>query len=181
MVIFWCIVRCARATCDNLGLVHMGSQVPSPTHVRNPNIDAKCQLWSLEKLLKIWFIVFKVRCWLFYAKTFAQFVLRVGSYFLTGSTLNTSPSPHLQNVLPCKHLFHTLSVRTWGPVWNGKSRFSCSQWLGLHGLTSSEMEVRTWDPCKPALICRPLDMVSRWLVRKPHILNWNQIKIYTRT
>ena len=40
-------------------------------------------------------------------KIFAWLVLRVGSNLLLDPTLNTSPKPHLQKVLPCGHPCHT--------------------------------------------------------------------------
>ena len=40
-------------------------------------------------------------------KKIVGLVLRVGTTFLLGPTLNTSPEPHLQKVLPCGHPCHT--------------------------------------------------------------------------
>ena len=42
-------------------------------------------------------------------------------------------------------------IQIWNHVWSGKSQLSCAQWLRLHKLTSSDLGVRTWDPCKLAL------------------------------
>ena len=39
-----------------------------------------------------------------------DFVLRVGFSFLLEPTLNTSPEPHLQKVLPSRHPCHTLDL-----------------------------------------------------------------------
>ena len=55
---------------------------------------------------------------------FAGVVLRVGSSFWLHPTLNTSPKPDLQKMLPCKHPCHTWDL---GPVWRGKSRLPSSQ------------------------------------------------------
>jgi hypothetical protein len=68
----------------------------------------------------------------FNAKMLEGLKLRVGSRFLLDPTLNTSPKPHLQEVLPCRHPSHTwasrprvspqvawalgLGRKTWGPT-----------------------------------------------------------------
>ena len=70
----------------------------------SPNMEAKYQLVSLKK---IWLIIIKVIFWLFYAKIFTGFGLRVGSSFLLDLTHNASPKLHLQKVLPCRHPCHS--------------------------------------------------------------------------
>ena len=86
-------------------------------------------------------IIIRIRSWLFYGKIFARLVLRVGSSFLLDPTLNTSPKPHLQKVLPCRHPCHTKDLE---PVWRDKSQLLCAQtaktaqigrkWLGTQDL-----------------------------------------------
>ena len=44
-----------------------------------------------------------------------------------------------------------LELRTWNPMWSGKSQLSRSEWLRLHKLISSDLGLRTWNPCEPAL------------------------------
>jgi hypothetical protein len=88
-------------------------------------------------------VIIKGGSWLFCAKIITILVLRVGSSFLLIPTLNTSPEPYLQKVLPCRHPCHTCDL---GPVWSGKSQLPCSQRLRLHRLTSSDLGLRTWDP-----------------------------------
>jgi hypothetical protein len=79
-------------------------------------------------------------------------VLRVESNFLHNPTFNTNPKPHLQIVLPCRH-----PCRTWGLGLGTSCEVvspnfqALSQRLRLHGLTSSELGLRTWTPCEPAL------------------------------
>ena len=118
-------------------------------------METKSQLLSF----KIWLIIITIEIWFFYANVFAGLVSRVGSSFSLDPTLNTSPKPHLGKVWPCRHPHHTHD-----PVWSGKSQLPCSQWLKLHGLTSSDLWLMT--PCEPAskqtwttsLYCNQTDM-----------------------
>ena len=60
-------------------------------------------------------------------------------------------------------------------MWSGKSQLPCSQRLRLHGLTSSDLGLRTWDLCEPALssykwevlgeLMGPLNL-AHWIVAK---------------
>ena len=77
-----------------------GFQVPSPTQV------SKSQLVWPQVITKIWLNIIKVGSWLFYAKMFMGLGLRVGSNVLFDPIRNTSPKPHLQKVLPCRHPCH---------------------------------------------------------------------------
>ena len=129
-----------------------GLKCQVPFMSTSPNMDAKSQPLSLKNLFKAWFISIKVRSWLFYANFLWDFLLRVESSFLLDPTLNTSSDPHLQRVLPCRHYCHYLGLGTWDLVWSGKSQLPSSQWLRLQELTSSELGVKTCDPCEPALI-----------------------------
>jgi hypothetical protein len=70
-------------------------------------MEAKSQLFNSQKTIKIWLIIIKDGSSLCYAKTFTGLVLRVGSSFMLGPILNTSPEPHLQKMLPCRHPCHT--------------------------------------------------------------------------
>ena len=112
--------------------------VPSPkSHFplmsASPNFEPR-------ETIKIWLIIIKVGSQLFYAKIFAWLVLKVWCSFLFNMSPNTSLKPRLQKkVLPCRHPCHS-----WDPVWSGKSQPSWSQWLRLHGLTSSDFGLRTW-------------------------------------
>ena len=49
-----------------------------------------------------------------------------------------------------------LGLRTWDPVLSGKSQLPCSQELRLHGLTSSDLGLRTYgrefEPVGQALL-----------------------------
>ena len=59
------------------------------------------------------------------------------------STLNTCPTPCLQK---CCHVGIHVILETWNPMWSGESQFSCSQHIRLHELTSSDLELKTWEP-----------------------------------
>ena len=52
-----------------------------------------------------------------------------------------------------------LGLRTWNPVWNSKSQLPSSQWLRWHGLTSSDLGLKT--PCEHELPTNALH-VYRW-------------------
>ena len=117
--------------------------VPSPTHVSKSKHGGKVPTIEPQQIIKVWFTSIKIRSWLFHAKKLSGLVLRVGSTFLLGPTLNIHPEPLLQKVLPCRHPCHTWAL---GPMWSDKSQIPCSQWLSLHGLTSSKVGLRTWDP-----------------------------------
>ena len=98
-----------------------------------------CPAFEPHETVKVWLIIIEVGSWI--CKIFAGVVLTIGSSFLLGPTLDTSPKPHLQKVLLCRHPCYT-----WDPVWSGKSQLPCSQRLRLHGLTSSVLGPRSWDP-----------------------------------
>ena len=121
-------------------LFYVESQVPSPTYISKSQHGGKVPIFEPQEIIKIWLVIIKGRSWLFYAKNFTRLVLTVGSRFLLDPTLNTSPEPHLQKVLPCGHPCHT-----WDPMWSGKSQLPCSQQLSNLGLG-------TWDPCEPVLM-----------------------------
>ena len=87
---------------------YMGSKVPSPTHVSKSQHGCKVPTFEPQEPIKIWLINIKFISHLFYAKILSRHLLRVGSRFLLDPILNTSPKPHLQKVLPCRH-----PCRTW--------------------------------------------------------------------
>jgi hypothetical protein len=111
------------------------SQVPGPTHVNlaSPEMEAKSQLLSLHKSVKYDLYSLKLNM-ITSSKIFLRLLSRVGSRILLDPTLKISPKPHLQKVSSCKHPCHT-----WDLVWSSKSHMSCSQWLRLHKLTSSDL------------------------------------------
>ena len=74
------------------------SQVP---HVSKSWHGAKLQLLSLKTL-----IIIKVGSLFFYTKIFVGLVLNVGARLLLDPTPNTSPKPHLQKAMPCRHPCH---------------------------------------------------------------------------
>ena len=130
------------------GPVHMVSQVSSLTHVSKSQHGGKVPTFEPQENIKIWLIIIKVGSWLFYAEIFTGLALRVGSSSLLDPTFNTSPEPHLQKVLPCRHPCHTWDLGLGTRV---KSQLPCSQRLRLHRLTSSDLGLRSWDLCELAL------------------------------
>ena len=113
--------------------------VQSPIHVNKFQHGGKVPTFEPQETVRVY-------SWLYYAKEFLGLVVRVGFSFLLNQTLNTSPKSHLQKVLPCRCPCHT-----WDHVWSGKSQLPCSQQMRLHGLTLSDLELRTWDPGELAL------------------------------
>ena len=51
----------------------------------------------------------------------------------------------------CVVMWASMRLRTWDPVWSGKSQPPCTPRLRLHRLTSIDLVLRTWDPCELAL------------------------------
>ena len=87
----------------------------------SPNMEAKSQHLSKRKLLKYALYSLKVEYLFFYAKSLRT-KFKVGSSFLLNSTLNTSPKPRLQKVLPSRHQCHTWDSWHLGP---------CMKWQTL--------------------------------------------------
>jgi hypothetical protein len=69
-----------------LGLVHMGSQVPNPTHVSKSQHGGNIPTIEPQETIKIRLTIIEVESSLFHAKTFMGLVLRVGSNFLLDPT-----------------------------------------------------------------------------------------------
>ena len=67
-------------------------------------------------------------------------MLRVRFSFLLHTTLATSPEPHLQIVLSCRHPCHTWDL---GPHMKWSVPTSRLSTLRLHKSTSSELGLRT--------------------------------------
>ena len=97
----------------NLGLVHMRSQVPSPTHASKSWHGCRVPTFEPQEIIKMCTIIIKVGSWLFYEKIFMGLVLRFGSSILLNPTLNTSPEPHLQKALSCRYPCYTWDLGLW--------------------------------------------------------------------
>ena len=113
-----------------------GSHVPSPTHV------SKSQVHTWRQSLNFWA---SRNHWnmdnyhqggprLVYTKIFVGVVWRVGCSFLLDPTLNTTPKPHLQKVLPCRHSCHTWDLRLGipcevvSPNFHTLNDWDCMEW-----------------------------------------------------
>ena len=94
-------VQETRGSKHLLGPVTRGLESQVPRMLASLNMEAKSQLLSLNQIIGIWLIINTIGSWLFYAQIFTGVVLVVGSGFLLDPTLNASPEPHLQKVLPC--------------------------------------------------------------------------------
>jgi hypothetical protein len=81
--------------------------VPSPIHVSKSQHGGKVPTCEPQVFSGIWHNIIIVGSWLFYAKTLAWLGLSVGSSFLLDPTCNTSSKPHVQEMLPCRHLCHS--------------------------------------------------------------------------
>ena len=142
---------------DTLGLVHMGSQLPSPTHVSESQYGDKVPTFEPLKIIEIRLTFNNVRSWLCHAKIFGGIVLRIEFSFLLDPTLKRSHNPHLHKMLPYGHICHTWDLRlgmpcevgTWDAMWNSKPQLPCFQRLRLHRSNSRNLGLRT--PCEPAL------------------------------
>jgi hypothetical protein len=85
----------------------MDSQVSQSTHGSKSQYGGKVPTFSPQETIQKWLMMIKVRSWLFWAKTCAWVVLRVGSSFLLDPLSTQVPSLNLQKVLPCRHPCHT--------------------------------------------------------------------------
>ena len=124
-----------------VGLIRAGSYgpVPSPTHIsKSPHGGQSVPTFEHDETFKVWFLSMRVGSWLCYANKLTWLMLRVRSSLLLDPTVDISPKPHLQNVLPCKYSILVSKPRTWDPMWSGKSHLPCSQRLSL----------RTWTDLK---------------------------------
>ena len=73
--------------------------------------------------------------------------MRIGSSFLFDLTLNTSPKPHLQKVMPCElHPCHIWNLGLGTPFEVVSSNFHA-----LHGWDCMDWPHVTWNPCELAL------------------------------
>ena len=90
-----------------LGLVHMRSQVPSPTHVGKSQHGGKVPAFEPQETIKIWLILIRSRISIILCKIFAGLVFNFGSSKKRDPTCNTNPKSHLQKVLSCRHPCHT--------------------------------------------------------------------------
>ena len=84
----------------------LGSQVPNPNNVSKSQHEGKVPTFEPNKLLNYALYSLKVDFLFFYANSLG-IVLRIGSSFLLDPTLNTSPKPRLQKMLPSRHQCHT--------------------------------------------------------------------------
>ena len=107
----------------------------------SPNIEAKSQCLNLKKLIKIWLIIIKVGSWILCQKINKSRGTCIESF---GSTITLCSTQHLTQVpnltsKECCHVRVYVMIGTWDHVQSGKSQFPCSQWLRLHGLSSSDL------------------------------------------
>ena len=123
------------------GLVHMESQILSPTHVSKSQHGGKVPTCEPQVIINIWLNVIRVGSWLFYAKIFSGLGFRVGSSLLLNPTCNTSPKPCLQKMLPCRHPCHSWDLGLGTPcevislTSHALNDWDCVEWDHV-----------TWDP-----------------------------------
>ena len=116
----------------------MRSQVPSPT----PMI--KSQLLGLKSPLKYGlYEILNILC-----KKYQDLCCKLGLDFC--STQLSTQVPSLTFKKWCHVGIHVI-LGTWDLVWSGKFQLTCSHWLRLCRLTSSELGFRTWDRCNLTL------------------------------
>ena len=89
-----------------------------------------------------------------FVETYSSTSWKSSSAWKCWTRTHVNPHPHIGDVrwdVVSRHGCSYLGVRTWEPAWSGRSQLPCSQWLRLHGLTSSDLGLRTWDPGELAL------------------------------
>jgi hypothetical protein len=84
------------------------------------------------------------------SKSYMQKYLRdlgweLGLAFCSTQLATQVPSPTSKK---CCQVGIQVILGTWDLVWNAKSQLPCSQRLRLHGLTSSNLGLRTREPCE---------------------------------
>ena len=128
-----------------LGVRAGSHEVPSPTRVSMSQHGGEVPTFESWDTNRILLIIFKVGSWLFYAKLFTRLLLRVGFIFVArpNSQHNSWASPPKSDAMYAS--MSCLGLRTWDPMWSGKSQLPCSQRLRLHRLTSSDLGLSTWD------------------------------------
>jgi hypothetical protein len=81
-------------------------------------------------------------------KKYQDWFCKLGLAFC--STQLSTRVPSLTSKKWCHVGIHVI-LGTWDLVWSGKFQLTCSHWLSLCRLTSSELGFRTWDMCDLAL------------------------------
>ena len=119
---------------------------PKSTHVSKFPNEGKISTFEPQETIRIRLIIIEVGSWLFYAQNILGTCIESSSSFLLNPTLNTSPKPHLQKVLPCRHPCHTWDLGL-GILWKAvKSQLSFNV---LNGWDCTDWPQVTWDlgPC----------------------------------
>ena len=125
----------------------MGSQVPMPTHVNKSQHGGKVPTFELMNPVKYdsyWHLYY-------FTQKILGLVLQVGSSFLLNPTINTSPMPHLQKVLPCRHPCHTWALglgtpcEVASPNFHALCGWDCANWSQMN------LDLGLGTPCEPAL------------------------------
>ena len=119
--------------------------VPSPTYVSKSQHGGKVPTFEPQETIKIKLIIIKLWSWLVNAKTHSRDLCwELGLAFCSTQLSTHVPSLTSQSVAVWGSMSY-LGLKTWDPMWSGKSQFPCSQQLRLHGLTSRDLGLRTWD------------------------------------
>ena len=123
-------------------ILRVGSHgVPSPKSHSCQQVPT-CESQEIIKIRSIFITVISL---LFYAKELWNLCWELCLAFC--STQLSAQVPSLTSINCCRVGIHgILELRTWDPMWSGKSQLPCSQQLRLHGLTSNDLGLRTWDP-----------------------------------
>ena len=115
----------------------------------SPHMEAKCAnfwAWLLETF-KVWFLSIRFGSWLCYAKQTHMTHVEVRSSLLLDPTLNISPKPHLQNVLPCRHPCQTRNLGLGTPCEVASPNFhALSGWDCADGQTLSDSRTHVNRP-----------------------------------
>ena len=137
------------STACNLQLVHMGSQVP--LMLASSNMEAKSQLLNLKAFIKIWLVILKSN--LNYLMQNYSWDL---SWVMDLAPYLTQLSTQVLSLTSKKILPSYLKLKTWNPVWSGKSQRPCSQRLRLHQINLQ----MTWDLGLETRVNQPLEALD---------------------
>ena len=122
------------------GLITWTPKSPNPTHGSKSQHGGKGPTFEPQETIKKWLMIIKVKSWLFWAKTCAGVVLRVGSSFLLDPLSTQVPSLNVQKVLPCRPPCHTWDLGLGTPCEIVSPNFQA-----LNGWDGMDWPQVTWD------------------------------------
>ena len=148
---------------------HNRGRFPSATHVSKSQHRSKVPTCEPQLTTKIWLNIIQVKSWLYYAQIFAQLGLSVGCSFWLNPTRNTSPKPHLQKVLPCRHPCHC-----WDLGLGTLCEMVSPNFHALNGWDCMDWSLVIWDLVLGTL-CEPIPSHNRVFPSPTGYMLWSFI------